>query len=256
MKTQHFLLFVIAALVTSCGPSPIPESYRVQMPPSPPFRTELLGKECRWLLEWYDSGGKLRRTEIPGNDAGTIDILNEWPSAVLAWPYWPEKSIVAGFFYPAGALFPFDAADGKIILSWEAGVEAYFYRELDRARSLHTTNRMPEYFDWKRFRTLLREEAAEELRIDPWLADWKGIAENTVRSGFRRSLIRAESRDSTEIVIPHAGPWLGASPFRPVEFWEKGGDVLLLLSSRPEIFVCPGGILSASSNSRLWNPFP
>ena len=232
----------------------MPELYRLQLPPSPASRTELLGK-CQWRLEWYDTEGKLRQTELTGNSA-TIRILSEWPSAVLAWPHWPEKGLAAGLFYPAGAIFPFDVSGDNIILCWESGAEAYFYRELDKARSLHSTNRVPEYFDWKRFRTILRKEAPEEVRTDPWLVNWKDIAEKTIRSGFRTTYIRADTRTGTEITIPHTGPWLGSSPFRQIESWEENETVTLLLSSRPEIFVCPGGILSVSPNAWLWALFP
>jgi hypothetical protein len=206
-------------------------------------------------LEWYDSDGKLRQTECAGN--GTeMSILSEWPGAVLAWPYWPEKGLAAGFFYPAGAIFPFDVSGETIILCWEAGAEAYFYRELDKARSPQSSNRVPEYFDWKRFRTFLRKEAPEEIRTDPWLVNWKDIAEKTIRSGFRTSYVRTEARISTEIIIPHTGPWLSSSPFKQIEFWEKDEKITILLSSRPEVFVCPGGMLSASSGTWLWTLFP
>jgi len=252
MKT--LLLLLLICCLWACGPAPLPDHYRVQLPPSPVSRTEMLGT-CRWRLEWYDSWGRLRQEDVAGS-GGEIIPLIEWPSAVLAWPYWPEKGLAAGHFFPAGALIPFDVAGDTIILSWETGPEAYFYRELDKARDLNTTNRIPEYFDWKRFRTLLRENAPEELKADPWLADWKNIAERTARSGFRQSYVRAAARTGKEVTIPHTGPWLGASPFSPVEFWNEDERVLFLLSSRPGIFVCSGGMLSVSEKNYLWMPFP
>ena len=249
-----FLLFLISIGLSACGPSPLPDYYLVQLPRSPASRTELLG-EPQWRLEWYDSGGELQQKEIIGISA-KIEILIEWPSAVLAWPSWPEKGLPAGYFYPAGAIFPLDVNGETIILNWKAGAEAYFYRELDNIRIQNTANRIPEYFDWKRFRSLLREETPEELRMDPWLADWKDIAERTVRSGFRRSYVRAENRTNTEITVPHAGPWFGASPFSSIKLWEEGENIIFPLSARPEIFVCSGGMFSVSVNNRLWIPFP
>ena len=274
MKTPLLLLAIHCLALVSCGPSPIPASYRIQFPRLPVYRTELLGKNC-WRLEYYDSSGNFRQKEVPGNSTKVeIDILQKWPNAVLAWPYWPEPSIgqgaaienmhgtppgalAAGLFFPAGAVFPLDAAGETIILSWEAGVEAFFYRELDKAQGYNTgTNRAPEYFDWKRFRTLIRENEDSELRHDPWLADWKDIAERTVRSGFRQSYVRKEARTGMEITVPHRGPWLSASPFRPPHFWELDENVTLFLSARPEVYVCPGGRLSVSSLMLLWVPFP
>jgi len=256
MKTPILLFFAFSMQFVSCGSSPLPGSYQVKFPERPPFWAEILG-ENQWRLDYYDSGGNFRQVEITGNAGVSIDILQEWPSAVLAWPCWPEKALAAGLFYPAGAIFPLDCKGKSIVLSWEAGADAYFYRELDKAQSLNTgTNRKPEFFDWKRFRSLLRETVPEELKADPWLADWKDIAERTVRSGFRQSYIRAEARTSTVITIPHSGPWLFASPFRPPEAWLEDEEVNLLLSPRPETLVCPGGRLSVSEYTWIWIPFP
>jgi len=259
MKTPLFYIVVLSGLslsfsLSACGPSLLPEYYQVQLPPLPLTRMEVLGQP-RWRLEWYDSSGKFQQKEISGNTA-EISILHEWPSAVVAWPYWPEKRLAIGHFYPAGAIFPLDNRGETIILNWRAGPEAYFYRELDNNRGQNPSNRLPEYFDWKRFRSLLREEAPEDLRADPWLADWKTIAESTIRSGFRSSLLRTENRINTEINIPYDGPWFGASVFSPIRLWEEGEILVIPLSSRPEILVCPGGILTISALNRLWMPFP
>jgi len=253
MKPPFFLvLAVIGCMSVSCGSSPLQEQVRAVFPEAP--LQWALGVPC-WRLEWYDSAGKQQVAEVSGNGV-EIEVLTQWPSAVLAWPYWPEKGLAAGMFYPAGAVYPLDAQGSKLVLSWAGGIDACFYREMDKVRPLNTANRVPEYFDWKRFRALLWKEAPEDLRADPWLADWKDIAERTVRSGFRQSLLKTEKRVDTGIVLPHDGPWMGASPFRPPQSWQKGERVLLPLGPRPEILVCPGGILSASPGIQLWAPFP
>ncbi|MDR0475627.1 MAG: hypothetical protein LBH43_18385 [Treponema sp.] len=39
------------------------------------------------------------------------------------------------------------------------------------------TPRIPWYFDWPRFRELMdSSDIPEEVRLDPWTADWKTIA--------------------------------------------------------------------------------
>ena len=248
---------VVTAFV-SCGPKPMPGVYQLRFPSSPAPRKELLG-ESYWRLEYYDLKGNLRQKEFSvGNSSNvTIGVLQEWPNAILAWPYWPSHSLAAGVFYPAGAIFPLDTVGETIILSWEAGAEAYFYRELEKAQELNTgTNRVPLYFDWKRFRSLLREDTTPKLMDDPWLADWKDIAEKTVRSGFRQSYVREGAVKATNIIIPHDGPWLSASPFRLPQFWTAGEEQTLFLSPRAETLVCPGGKLSVSSQMSLWMPFP
>jgi hypothetical protein len=183
-----------------------------------------------------------------------ISVLIQWPNPVIAWPYWPERELFPGLFHPAGALYPFDARDGDIVLSWRGGVDTAFYRELAEARSLPGADprRDPRYFNWSRFRSLVREEAPETLRADPWLADWKGIAEKTVLSGFRKSMVREESRTPTGILVPHDGPWAGPSPFTAPKDWTAGQEVFLPLSPRPEVFACPGGLLFLSTGTRLW----
>jgi hypothetical protein len=257
MKPTTLFLIILCLPFVSCEPSPMPEAYRVQFSPSLSLRMELLG-EPHWRLEYYDSKGNFCQKEVAKNEVANmaLSLAQEWPGAILAWPYWPEKALAAGVFCPAGALFPLDISGDKIILSWEAGVEAYFYRELEKAQALNTgTNRMPAFFDWKRFRSLLRENSSEELRLDPWLADWKDIAEKTVRSGFRQSYVKTAARATINVIIPHNGPWLAASPFRLPQYWEENEEVSLLIPARPEIFVCPGGRLSVSENACIWVPY-
>jgi len=252
MKPPFFFILAVIGLSSSCGPSPLQEQVRALLP-EPPAQW-MLGVPC-WRLEWYDPEGKPQSAEVAGNSAN-IAILTEWPNGILAWPYWPEKGLAAGMFYPAGAVYPLDASGSNLALSWTGGIDACFYREMDKLRSLNTSNRVPEYFDWKRFRDSLWEASPEDLRADPWLADWKDIAERTVRSGFRQSYLRVEKRTGTGIVLPHDGPWMGASPFMPPQPWQQGETVLLPLGSRPEILVCPEGMLSVSPSVQLWSGFP
>ncbi|MDR2314555.1 MAG: hypothetical protein LBE02_08495 [Spirochaetaceae bacterium] len=264
MKSRVFLIFFrfrrgalffpafLGWIFFSCGMD-TDKSLSLHFPPIP--AAKVFG-EPHWRLEWYDPGGRLRQEEISGPDPGEIRVLYQWPSPLTAWPHWPERGIPPGLYCPAGALYPFDVSEGGIYLSWQAGVEANFYRELALARSLPgaDSRRRPQYFDWPRFRSLLREEV-EELREDPWLADWKDIAEKTALSGFRKSLVKAAPRTPVEIRIPSGGPWFSASPFREQESWEEGQMAVLNLSSWPEIYLCSQGILHLSPEIQLWEPF-
>jgi len=247
MKPSICLFLAVIGLSVSCGSDPLPEQFRVLFPAIPSSWTMLLG-EPRWYLEWYDPGGKLQSAEF----SGEIAVLTQWPSAVLAWPYWPDKLLAPRMFYPAGAIFPFDVRGGTIVLSWPGGVDAFFYREMDKARPLNKSNRTPEFFDWQRFHALLWEEAPEDLRADPWLANWKDIAEKTVSSGFRKSLLKAEKRVVTGTTLPHDGPWIWSSPFRSPESGKKGEEIPLSLGSRPEYLVCSGGVLCILYNNQVW----
>jgi hypothetical protein len=258
MKPLFSLFLAVIGLSVSCGHSPLPEQFRVVLPAAPSPWTELLG-EPRWRLEWYDPAGNLQSAEIAGQgalaatgSAGEIAVLTQWSNAILAWPYWPGKGLVAGMFYPAGALYPFDVRSESIVLSWTGGVDAYFYRELDKERTRNKSNRTPEYFDWKRFRSFLWEEAPPDVQADPWLADWKDIAEKTVSSGFRKALVKPEKRVIVGTTLPHNGPWIWPSPFKPPESMQKGEEFPLPLGPRPEYLVCPGGVLCISRYNQVW----
>jgi hypothetical protein len=241
--------------IVSCGGSLLPDSYTVVFPGISASGTDFLG-EPRWRLEWYDPEGTVCFAELEGKSA-VISVLAQWPNPVIAWPYWPEKDISPGLFFPAGAVYPFDVTGESIVLSWHGGVEANFYRELALAQAQPGSDgaRAPRYFDWPRFRTLLLTEIPDELREDPWLANWQNIAEKTALSGFRKSLIKAEERTPMGITVPQEGLWIGSSPFKTPCFWEENQEVLLALSPRPELYVCSGGILNISLNARLWKPF-
>jgi hypothetical protein len=216
------------------------------------------------------------RTETPER----IRIFQDYPSPVLAYPFWPDRGIPSGTFRPAGAIFPFEARGESLYLSWEAGVEARFYTELaeaaasvsaasiaaaDDAKAEGETGadtntgvdasakRQPSGFDWPRFRELLRgQEIPPEIREDPWRADWKSIAEKTVSSGFDRRRIKAEPVKTLTVTIPADGPWVGASPFSSVRTWEKGETVQLESSGDKGIYFSPQGNLKFSREIWVW----
>ena len=246
----------LAAFLAACGPSPLGERYGLVFPAPPAPWAETLGPP-RWRVEWRDGGDSPVRT---ADTSGALDIglPAEWSGAVLAWPFWPERGLPPGAFYPAGGIFPFDAAGNTLTLSWEGGPAAVFFRELRRAAAgggAHAGARRPEYFDWPRFRALLQNDAPENVRADPWLADWKAVAEAAVRSGFSKTLVKAAPRTETAAFIPRDGPWLGPSPFDPLRLWEPG-ERIIPLTARPQIYVCPGGILTLSAAASSWRPFP
>ncbi|MDR2553746.1 MAG: hypothetical protein LBD31_11365 [Treponema sp.] len=255
MKTPVFFAALLCGILISCGDSPLRDRYLVLLPSLPPPQRDLLGNPW-WRLEWYDSEGNRRFMEIRGTEA-EVSVFSRWPNPVLARPFWPGRDLPPGFFYPAGGIFPFDVSGGTLALSWKAGPEAVFYEELAEAQSLPGADphRHPQFFDWPRFRRLLRQEGPEALRTDPWLADWKDAAVKTALSGFKKSMVKAERRIPVAVEIPGGGPWLELSPFAEAAFWETGTEVSLALSARPVRYVSPGGILTLSIHGRVWRPF-
>jgi hypothetical protein len=179
---------------------------------------ELLGSP-RWLVRYYgyDGGEVFLDLEEEGAE---ISLPLSRVSSVIAWPYWPLRHLEPGDFRPAGAILPYEAlitgaGPDRIPLSWQGGVEAWFFEVLLRANGTADSGdlRRPEHFDWPAFHLLFSDPAlSAEFRADPWLADWEAIAEKTVRSGFRKQWLGVV--ETLELSIPALpGPWVSPSPF-------------------------------------------
>jgi hypothetical protein len=211
-----FLLF--CGFCSSCAFPDRDGPFLLEFPPLPAAWTELLG-EPRWLVRYYDGEG--REAYLEEEDALSLPPAAAGP--VLAWPYWPARRLEPGDFRPAGGILPYDgrppdgASDSRHLnLSWQGGVEAWFYRALSGAAQGGGDSKAPaggRNFNWPRFRALFSDPSVPpEIREDPWRADWEDIAERTVLSGFRKQWLKAV--ETTELPVPvHPGPWISASPF-------------------------------------------
>ncbi|MDR2185060.1 MAG: hypothetical protein LBO80_05255 [Treponema sp.] len=247
--------------LAACNPV-LPASYRIDLPAPPSLWTELLGPPS-WRLEWADGGGEPRLRELAPGRGTEIEVPREWASPVLAYPCWPDRGIPPGIFRPAGAIFPYDVREDRIRLSWEAGPEARFYRELAAAWTEYAAagssprhTRQGRYFDWPRFRELMQgPDIPEAVHRDPWLADWRSIALNAVRSGFNRQRIKEPVREQLLITVPQGGPWTGASPFAEQKDWQAGAGLILEVTDDVDTYLAPGGMLKVSRNAWIWLPW-
>ncbi|MDR1073465.1 MAG: hypothetical protein LBL45_07310, partial [Treponema sp.] len=172
---------------------------------------------------------------------------------------WNVKDIAPDSMRPAGAIFPSDAdvSSGAISLSWTGGVAAFLYMELAK-RTDTDSARQPQYFDWRRFRELLESEAIpDDIRSDPWLADWKAIAEKTVSSGFDSRRIAAIKRREIAAPAPPGEMWIGTSPFAPpiAAPAEPGKTLVLLASDAIDTYISKEGVLRISSSAWIWLPW-
>ena len=255
----HFLLALLV-LLAACENGPIRPSYRPVLPELPEHWKEILG-EPHWRLEWIGGGGAWHERELsPGQAPPSIPLMPEWPTPVLAWPFWPGRELLPGMMRPAGAIFPWDACGDTFGLSWQGGVHALFWKELALAErpsapeSASAARRLPWYFDWPRFRELLESEnIPEAVREDPWLADWKSIAGRTVQSGFDRR--RIVSRKFTELSVPIpglGGRWIGSSPFAQPLDATADGSLRLSITDTTDTWVSSGAVLKASSAGWVW----
>ena len=251
MKYRFFIaLLVLFVLLAACENGPIRSSYRPVLPELPGHWKEILG-EPNWRLEWVGEEGTWQEWEGgPGSSPPGLSLIQEWTTAVLAWPFWPARNLLPGMMRPGGALFPWDVYGGMLALGWEGGVAAVFWKELALAErsSAAAEGRLPWYLDWPRFRSLLFEDEtiSDAVRRDPWLADWKDIAGRTVKSGFDRR--RIKSRSFTELTIPGlGGRWIGSSPFAPPLDTPVDGSLCLNVSDVPDTWVSSGAVLKCST---------
>ena len=211
MKWRNFDASIVAFaatffLLAACKNDLMRSSYKPVFPDLPSHWDEILG-EAHWRFEWVDENGSWQWWESQkSGEAPDLSISHEWTIPVLAWPFWPERDLIPGMMKPAGALFPWDAAGEKLVLSWKAGVEAVFWKEMILAErpTDASAERLPWYFDWMRFRELLESEnIPSNVRQNLWLADWKSIAQKTVLSGFDRRRIVSRDRKSTRLNSSH-----------------------------------------------------
>jgi len=218
MKTYFLaVLYCVGLFLNSCGGGLTDSSFALELPALPQAWEDVLGSPC-WRIEWVNGDGRKEALTVRGKGGWNISPPQTWVSAVLAFPFWPEKGLVPGIFKPAGAIFPYDASGGNLVLSWQGGVDAVLYWEMARVcggtgREPAEDTRLPMNFNWPRFRRLFADPSLNaEVRADPWLADWAGIAAKIVKSGFDKRRLVPEARNALEVQVG-PGPWIGVSPF-------------------------------------------
>ena len=261
MKTYFSTVVLVAWLFfLSCGGMFLADEsgYALEFPELPYAWQTMLGSPS-WRVEWFDGEGRKRAAEVSGKAVLEVSLPGTMANPVIALPFWPEKGIAPGVFRPAGAIFPFDLSENRLALSWQGGVDAAFFLELARAANggLPTGGsaalRLPWNFNWPRFRRLFDDPALnDEIRADPWLADWPDIADRTVRSGFDRRRLVPQAVVAIEIPLG-PGPWVGVSPFAAPLVFE--GRPVFPVRSTVETWVSAEGFLRASAEAWIWREF-
>jgi hypothetical protein len=258
---MKYLFFIMILFIGGCKGPFLGSGFDLVLPELPPVWTEILGPPA-WRLEWINSRGRWETLEIGLSPAEAPPGLWRMPvsgtSPVLAWPFWPEMNIPPGDFRPAGAIFPFDAAGGDLVLSWEGGVAAFFYcslAEVFEAGLSPNALRRPENFNWPRFMELFRDPALKDsFRADPWTADWKLIARDTVEAGFEKRLLVSAPRDTLAVPV-HPGPWIGSSPFPPPLLFGEDPPVFPVPpGTEPDTWYSTAGILRCTRDAWIFLP--
>jgi hypothetical protein len=249
MKTFIFNAALILSVLQllSCGDR-FSDRYVLVMPQVPEAWSFLLG-EPHWRLEWLDSGGQTWKTDVPPGKVFTLELPVTWINPVTAWPFWPEFNLIPGHFRPAGALFPYDTSVNNLNLSWKAGIDTVFYRELVYANA-NNMKKIPANFDWQRFRELfLAENINEEVKKDPWIVNWQYVAEKTIDSNFDRRRLVPEKTEKMEIQVP-PGIWYGNSPFAEPLYFEEGETPVFQIRPGLNLWISSEGILRC--NGKTW----
>ena len=245
---QAFSVLALALQLVSCGDR-FPSSYVLELPEVPSAWVSLLG-EPHWRLEWIDQNSQKQMVDYPPGSCGGIEIEIPviWTNPVTAWPYWQAHNLPVNIFKPCGALFPLDAANGRLRLSWEAGADTIFYWELALANN-QNDSRLPSNFDWHRFRELFESETlSEAVRQDRWVVNWRSLAERTTDSNFDRRRIVAEAAELKHIPVP-AGTWYGASPFVKPLFFAEGEQPIFPVRPGINVWISANGILRVNGNT-------
>jgi hypothetical protein len=269
-KSAVLLALQLAVLIITGGCREICHTkYVLKLPDTPEAWILLLGEPC-WQIEWFDTNGYKKTAVIYRDSKKTMEI--ELPvtltNPVTAWPYWPEHNLIIGLFKPAGALFPYDTKNGSLYLSWEAGVDAVFYTELSNSAGvLYTSDKnytkIPANFDWIRFRELFKGETLNKaVRENPWLVNWRSVAEKTISGNFdTRRLVPEET---SLMPIPAYLPaqtenwsdfWYGASPFETPLFFNEYENPAFRVHSGINVWISKSGILRVNGNSWVFNEF-
>jgi hypothetical protein len=248
MKIFNFKLtpvFVLAFQLACCRDL-CPSKYTLELPKPPESWVSLLG-EPSWVIEWIAPDGQSKRT-ITNESHLEIELPVTWANPVIAWPYWQEHNLMPGVFMPAGALFPFDTAKDTILLSWEAGPDVVFYRELDLAKG-QNPSKIPANFDWLRFRELFQTKTLNEAVCeDPWLVNWRSVAEKTINANFDRRRIVPEKTEPKIIPVPPC-PWYGTSPFTKPLFFTNDEAGIFPVRPGVNLWVSSEGILRINGNT-------
>jgi hypothetical protein len=252
MKTYFWAVIAFIGLsLNSCGGALTDSNFVLELPVVPQCWEDVLDSPC-WRIEWVNEDGRKKAMTVQGNGGWLISLPQTWASAVCAFPFWPQKGIGPGIFKPAGAIFPYDTSERSLILSWQGGVDAVLYWELARAYGGESQERavarLPMNFNWPRFRRLFDDPSLNaEVRADPWLADWAGIAAKIVQSGFDKRRLVPEARNASAIPVS-PGPWIGVSPFAVPLVFET--TPVFPVRSNADTWVSRDGLLRC--NSETW----
>jgi hypothetical protein len=153
-------------------------------------------------------------------------------------------------------MFPLDVSGECLKLNWKAGVDGVFYWEIALVNGKNGS-KLPANFDWGRFRELFSDDFSlnEEVRQDPWLVDWRSVAEKTVSSGFDRRRLVPEKTESLAVTVD-SGAWYGTSPFAKALYFAEGESAAFPVRTGLNVWVSSGGILRSNGKTWVFTPKP
>lgn len=244
------LVFALVIQLAGCGRDSL--VYKLDLPEPPQAWVSLLG-EPHWRIEWFNPNGQRQVKDILPRTTTYIEIPSTWTNPVTAWPWWPGHNLISGLFKPAGALFPYDAAGNCLRLTWKAGVDTVFFTELAYANSEKTT-KIPSNFDWVRFRELFNPEIlSEAVCNDPWLVDWRYVAEKTISGNFDRRRLVPQATEAITIPLS-VRVWYGTSPFSEPLFFAEDEPLVFQEHTGINTWISGEGILRCDGKVWFFSP--
>jgi hypothetical protein len=146
-------------------------------------------------------------------------------------------------------------------LSWQGGVDAFFYHALAKASAQaadpKAAVRVPQNFDWPRFREVFADpDVSAKVHADPWTADIRDIAARVVQSGFDKRRFKSVTVEELNIPVSK-GPWIGTSPFASPLFFEDGIPIFPVRpGTESDAWYSAEGVLVCAGKTWIFRPYP
>lgn len=169
----HRILSIFSASIillfagTSCGQSASggftgsssllsTEELTVHIPPLPESASLYAGLIKGMKLIWYDDQSQICSKILPAGSTYLICVCKNVVTPVLVWPVYSDQD----FFLPAGAVYPEQASEGIVNLSWNNGTCAQVLYTLlqDNTQTLEEKRHFCSYFNWGKLQTEIEKK--------------------------------------------------------------------------------------------------
>ncbi len=202
LKQVLSIIGVFSILFSTCALFSFSDDIPVKWPEECPAASEL-SKQTSWTIHWLTESGKVKSSQVSGNEELSLSIPREIPLIVAAWPHFSDNF---QFWHckPAGFVQGTAHVHEKIELNWLDGFAAEFLLEL--AQGGMNMRRL----NIDRF----RDTISARSHAQPWKLDRQKLAADIRdKSLWVYSITLQESMDIS-LPLP-AGIWYSSYPPDP-----------------------------------------